>query len=102
MKIQIRPIALDDLAKGRRFYDTQELGIGDYFFDSVFSDVDSLALYAGIHPVVLGFHRMLTRRFPYAVYYEFHKGGPVIVWRVLDLRRDPKAIRKERRSIQSR
>jgi hypothetical protein len=47
MKIQIRPSALEDLATGRQFYDMQELGVGDYFFDSVFSDIDSLALYGG-------------------------------------------------------
>jgi hypothetical protein len=73
----------------------QELGVGDYFFDSVFSDIDSLTLYAGIHPVVLDFHRMLTRRFPYAVYYEIFGGHSVVVWRVLDLRRDPKSIRED-------
>lgn len=102
MKIQIRPSALEDLARGRQFYDMQELGVGNYFFDSVFSDIDSLTLYAGIHPIVLGLHRMLARRFPYAIYYEFPDGHSVIVWRVLDLRRDPKSIRKDLRSIQSR
>jgi len=80
MNIQIRPSALEDLATGRHFYDTQELGV----FDSVFSDIDSLTLYAGIHPIVLGFHRMLTHRFPYAVYYELSDGNSVVVWRVLD------------------
>jgi len=58
---------MEDLANGRRFYDSQELGVGDYFFDSIFADIDSLKLYAGIHPQVFGFHRMLTQRFPYAV-----------------------------------
>ena len=102
MNIQIRPSALEDLATGRHFYDTQELGVGDYFFDSVFSDIDSLTLYAGIHPIVLGFHRMLTHRFPYAIYYELSDGNSVVVWRVLDLRQDPRSIRKDLRSIQSR
>ena len=70
MKIQIRPSAIEDLARGRQFYDFQELGVGDYFLDSVFSDIDSLTLYGGIHPKVIGYHRMLARRFPYAIYYE--------------------------------
>ncbi|MDQ8195575.1 hypothetical protein QEH59_14170 [Coraliomargarita sp. SDUM461004] len=43
MKIQIRSSALEDLAKGRWFYDSQGLDIGSYFFDSVFSDIDSLS-----------------------------------------------------------
>jgi hypothetical protein len=49
MKIQILRSAMQDLAVGRKFYDRQEAGIGDYFFDSLFADIDSLALYAGIH-----------------------------------------------------
>lgn len=67
--------------------------MGDYFFDSVFADIDSLKLYAGIHPKVFGFHRMLTQRFTYAVYYEFTNKETAIVWRVLDLRQDPESIR---------
>ena len=35
-------------------YEDQGEGLGDYFFDSVFSDVDSLALYGGIHPKAYG------------------------------------------------
>jgi hypothetical protein len=40
--------ALDDLANGREFYNQQQEGVGDYFFDSVVSEVDSLVLYAGL------------------------------------------------------
>jgi len=101
MKVQIRPSALEDLARGYRFYDMQELGVGAYFFDSVFSDIDSLALYAGIHPKIFDYYRMLTRRFPYAVYYEILESEVAAVWRVLDLRRDPKSTLKSLESIKS-
>ena len=50
MKIKILSSALGDLHKGRLFYERQ--GEGEYFFDTVFADVDSLTLYAGIHPNV--------------------------------------------------
>jgi hypothetical protein len=63
------------------------------FFDSLFSDIDSLALYAGIHPIFYGYHRMLSKRFPYAVYYKLKEKSVATVWRVLDLRRDPKRIK---------
>ena len=59
----------------------------------LFSDIDSLALYAGIHPKVCGWHRMLSKRFPYAVYYAV-EGNTAIVWRVLDLRQNPDRIRR--------
>ena len=41
-----------------------------FFLDALFSDIDSLELYAGIHIKVFDFHRLLTKRFPYAVYYQ--------------------------------
>jgi hypothetical protein len=48
MKIRILDQAEDDLAEGFGFYENQEVGIGDYFLNSLASDIDSLRLYAGI------------------------------------------------------
>ena len=62
--------ALNDLAKGREFYEKQAEGIGSYFFDSVFADIDSLSLFGGIHRKVFGYHRLLAHRFPFAIYYK--------------------------------
>jgi len=36
----------------------------------------------------------LSKRFPYAIYYKLEEESVVVVWRVLDLRRDPKKIRQ--------
>ena len=88
MRVQILDLAEVDLQEGFDFYERQESGVGVYFLNSVFSDIDSLVLYAGIHPMKFGFHRMLCQRFPYAVYYSMDGMQPS-VWRVLDLRRDP-------------
>jgi hypothetical protein len=38
--------AADDLGDGIAFYDAQDQGVGQYFFDSLISDIDSLLLYA--------------------------------------------------------
>jgi plasmid stabilization system protein ParE len=92
MKIEILSSAMSDLMEGRRFYEKQGEGLGEYFFDSLFSDIDSLTLYAGIHPEFYGYYRMLSKRFPYAVYYKLKEKSIATVWRVLDLRRDPKRI----------
>ena len=54
MKVRVLRPALEDLAVGRRFYDRRSEGIGAYFFDSLFSEIDSLVLYAGIHSVHFG------------------------------------------------
>ncbi len=62
MKLRILSSACNDLASGRAFYDRQGEGLGDYFFNSVFADMDSVALYAGIHLKVYGFHRLLAKQ----------------------------------------
>lgn len=62
-------IAIDqvkyDLDAGEEFYNLSEPGIGAYFRDCLISDIESLVLYAGIHSEHNGFHRMLSKRFPY-------------------------------------
>jgi hypothetical protein len=92
MNLHILESAFNDLADGRDFYERQGAGLGGYFLDSLFSDIDSLALYAGIHLKVFGFHRLLAKRFPYGIYYRF-SDKTVIVYRVLDLRQNPHKIR---------
>lgn len=93
MKVRILRSALEDLAAGREFYDLQGEGVGSYFFDSLFAEIDSLVLYSGIHRVQFGHHRLLARRFPYAIYYRV-TGGEAVVHRVLDCRRDPRWVRR--------
>ena len=51
--------AIEDLENGRRFYEQKEIGIGDYFWDSLIADIESPLLFAGIHRKVYGFYRML-------------------------------------------
>jgi plasmid stabilization system protein ParE len=91
--IQILSSARRDLADGRDFYERQCAGVGDYFLDSLFSDIDSLTLYAGIHRNVFGFHRLLSKRFPWAVYYRVDERKNVVVYRVLDCRQHPSTTR---------
>ena len=88
MKVEILDEAERDMIDGFRFYEAQAGGLGDYFLDSLYADIDSLRLYAGIHPLHLGQHRLLSKRFPFAVYYEV-AGNTARVNAVLDCRRDP-------------
>lgn len=69
MKIKLSTIAENDLVNGFWFYGNQESGIGEYFRSSVKADIDSLKVFAGIHPIVHGYHRMICKTFPYNVYY---------------------------------
>lgn len=89
--------ASDDLNEGKAFYDIQEPGIGDYFWDCMISDIESLIIYAGIHRKQLGLYKMLARRFPYALYYDIIEDVAYVV-AVLPMRRDPAWILKQLRS----
>ena len=96
MKIVILDEAQEDLIDGFRFYEAREARLGSYFLDCLFSDIDSLLLYAGIHQIVFGSHRSLSKRFPFAIYYDV-EGDSVRVHAVLDCRRNPAWIRKRLR-----
>lgn len=98
MKVQILDEAMRDEENGFRFYEAQEAGLGDYFLDSLFSDIDSLQLYGGVHAVRLGYHRLLADRFPYAVYY-LVEDDIVRVRAVVDCRRNPDSILKKLRHL---
>ena len=94
MKIKILESAKQDLREGFDFYESQETGIGSYFLESLFSDIESLRLFAGIHGAHFGlYHRLLSKRFPFAVYYRIEE-NEARVYAVLDCRRDPAWIRK--------
>lgn len=85
--IVLREVA-DDLNDGKAFYDSREVGVGDYFWDSLVADIESLILFGGIHRTEYGFSRKLASRFPYAIYYDL-VGDRVRVVAVLPMRRSP-------------
>jgi hypothetical protein len=78
---------------GFKFYKKHGIEVGHYFLDSVISDIDSLILYAGVHRKIAGFHFMVSRRFPFAIYYKI-EDDVVRIRRILDCRKDPNWIKK--------
>ncbi len=95
MQIHILESASQDLKDGYRFYESQAKNIGQYFLDSLYSDIDSLIINASIHPIFFDhYHRMLSKRFPFAIYYRVQK-DITNVYAVLDCRRSPAWIRKK-------
>ncbi len=97
MRIRILASAKRDLIDGYRFYERQLEGLGEYFLDSLYSDIDSLLVSAGIHAVCFDrFQRLLSKRFPFSVYYQVAESS-VNVYAILDSRRSPSWIRNRLR-----
>ena len=92
MRIELLDSAEKDLLDGFKFYERQSKGLGNYFLESLFSDIDALNLYAGVHIIHFGYKRMLSKRFPFAIYYKSDK-NIIKVYAILDCRRNPAWIR---------
>lgn len=91
--IKILQSARADLVDGYRFYERQAAGVGRYFLDSLYSDIESLQISAGVHAKRFDrYHCLFSRRFPYAVYYRIVE-DQIRIYAVLDCRRSPGRIR---------
>ena len=86
-KIVVLEEAAEDIERGREFYDLEEIGVGDYFEDTILSDIESLGLFHG-------FHRLLSERFPFGIYYR-ETPTATEVFAILNLRRNPVWIHKK-------
>jgi hypothetical protein len=93
MKIYILDRAEEDLFEGYRFYEGQSPGLGTYFLNCIYSDIESLLLYAGIHRTVhKNYRRLLSERFPFAIYYNVSE-ETINIYAIVDCRREPGWIR---------
>ena len=94
MKVRIIEPAEQDPLDGYLFYESQAEGVGQYFLDCLYSEIDSLALFAGTHRKVFReFHWLLSKRFPYAVYCTL-EDKIALVDAILDCGQNPKSIEK--------
>ena len=88
-KLVIAPEAEQDIAEAYSWYEGRRAGLGEEFLSSVDACLEAIRrapeTYATIHE---SYRRSLTRRFPYAVFYE-HTQGTVIVYCVFHTSRDP-------------
>jgi hypothetical protein len=98
MRLLVLDAARDDLIAGFDFYEAREQGIGDHFLACLYSDVESLRIFGGIHRrVYKNLQRSLSKRFPFAIYYTVENDA-VIVRAILDCRRNPSWIRSRLRN----
>lgn len=101
MKIRLLPEAERDLEIGSDFYESQRQQLGKYFVDCLLTDIDSLLLYGGIHERHFDLFRSMSKRFPFAIYYDL-KEGVIEVYAVLDCRQEPGKIESRLKSTQTK
>jgi plasmid stabilization system protein ParE len=94
MKIEFLPAARDEFLSAVSYYDSSEEGLGDHFFDEVWSTISRIAK----HPrawqqISVKTRRCLTKRFPYGVIYEA-RSDSILIIAVMHLNRDPENWRK--------
>lgn len=95
MQIKVLRSALKDLIEGYRFYEMQQNGLGVYFLEALSADIESLKLFAGTHGIYLKkYYRLLSKRFPFAVYYRI-EGNEIRIYAVVDCRKDPAWTREK-------
>lgn len=87
-RVIIRPDAEADLQNARSWYESQRTGLGDELLVEVRNAVRLLEEQPERRPVYYnGFRRLITRRFPYKIFYRV-EGDCVIVFRILHAKRE--------------
>jgi len=87
-RVIVRPKAETDLSEAALWYDSQRPRLGGQFLDEMGRSLAFLATSPERRPVYYrGFRRMLTRRFPYKIFYMID-GSDIIIVRVIHAKRD--------------
>ena len=87
-----------DIQESKNFYESIEAGAGQYFLNCILSDLQILSSNSGIHKKVHGFYQALSKKFPFAIYYDVIDEKIVVV-AILDMRQNPNSIIKRLRSL---
>ncbi|MGA2245254.1 MAG: type II toxin-antitoxin system RelE/ParE family toxin [Verrucomicrobiota bacterium] len=94
MKIEILSLAEQDLLDGNLFYERQTAGLGNYFLENIYLDIETLKHFAGIHlKPHRNIYRLLSKKFPFAIYYTIENNTSFIHAEV-DYRRNPEWIKR--------
>ena len=87
LRVIIRPNAEADLSEAHTWYESRRAGLGDELLDEIRHAVGLLADDPERRPFYYrDFRRLLTRRFPYKLFYRV-EGDRVIVFRILHAKR---------------
>ena len=98
LELVIRPEAEADALEAYRWYSEQLPGLGDDFLAEIDRALEIIRASPEAHRKLhREFRRVLTRRFPYAVFYTI-QNDRIVVFAVLHTARDPRLWRKRGRN----
>lgn len=90
----LRPEAEADALEAYQWYNEQLSGLGDDFLAEIDRAIDTIRTNPELpQKLYREFRRVLTRRFPYAVFYAV-RDDRIIVFAILHMARDPRLWRK--------
>ena len=82
----------EDIFSAYLWYEKQTDGLGERFLSEIYNKLDQHNFLPLAHQkVFLDFRRILSLRFPYAIYYRIQE-GVVVVYGIFHTRKDPQAI----------
>jgi len=87
-EVRLTDEAIQDIDHAVNFYDQIEPGLGDYFFDSITTDVEALEFFGGLHQQRFGYYACPATRFPFIIYYSAQQQHADVV-AILDTRENP-------------
>ena len=94
-QIKITEYAKNDLEIAYEFYENQKKGLGNYFIEIILSEIKMLEFYGCLHQKFFEVHRMLSKKFPFGIYYDCDTNEKIIyIIAILDLRKNPNSIEK--------
>jgi len=78
--VYLRPEAEQDIEDAAIWYDSQKKGLGSNFLDNILEAISLIAENPKLFPVLLdNTHRVIIKRFPFAVYYLLEKNRIIII-----------------------
>ncbi|MGD0059647.1 MAG: type II toxin-antitoxin system RelE/ParE family toxin [Verrucomicrobiia bacterium] len=89
MEFVFHPQALAEFKAEIVWYETKQDGLGAAFADDVLRTIDLLCLFPRIgSPEEAGVRTMMTKRFPFLIYYEVQE-HKLWIWAVMHASREP-------------
>ncbi len=93
VELVVAPEAEQDIREAYGWYETRRFGLGEEFLSKVDAGIQSILRNPELHRIVHeNYRRLLVRRFPYAIFYEYDNDR-VTVYCVFHTSRDPEKWR---------